>query len=85
MNECDSVARLTSDFDRLSNDMSGFGAAHREKSPDTPESSEKNDSDKCTTIGFDFYVNKLNNMGNAMMSRERNLFSPPFKTREEIK
>ena len=40
--ECDSVARLTSDFDRLSNDVSGFGPAHRD---DNSESDDSRDND----------------------------------------
>ena len=41
--ECDSVARLTSDFDRLSNDVSGFGPAHRGEEEE--ESSDSRDDD----------------------------------------
>ena len=82
--ECDSVARLTSDFDRLSNDVSGFGPAHRENDSESDDSRD-DESEQCKTLGFDFYVNKLNGVGNAMIGRERNLFSPPFKTREEAK
>ena len=45
--------------------------------------------ESCTTTGFDFYINN-NTMGNigtmqdVMINRERNLFSPPFKTRAEM-
>ena len=81
----DEVQRLsTQTFDRLSNDVSGFGPLHRE---DSSESGESDSRDECTTTGFDFYVNKLNNLDNAPMliNRERDLFSPPFKTRAEMK
>ena len=84
---CDSVERMTTEtFDRLSVDHSGFGPNHRDDSDD--DSSDRDDGrESCTTTGFDFYVGKLNNMqtGAALgASRERNLFSPPFKTRDEM-
>ena len=67
--------------------MSGFGPNHREKSDE--DETERNDSDmreSCTTTGFDFYINNnnLGTMQNVMINRERNLFSPPFKTRAEM-
>ena len=51
-------------FDRLSNDMSGFGPNHREAdSIDDSESKRLKDArESCTTTGFDFYVGGLNNM-----------------------
>ena len=62
--------------------MSGFGPLHREASSES-ESDSRDDRESCATTGFDFYVNKLNGMDNAMINRERDLFSPPFKTRAE--
>ena len=56
---------------------------HREDSSEF-ESDSRDDRESCTTTGFDFYVNKLNGMNNAaVINRERDLFSPPFKTRAE--
>ena len=81
----DEVQRLsTQTFDRLSNDVSGFGPMHREKSSES-ESDCRDDRQSCTTTGFDFYVNNMKGLNNAtsMINRERDLFSPPFKTRAE--
>lgn len=68
-------------FDRLSHDVSGFGPNHREESFDEESERIKESRESCTTTGFDFYVRKLNNIQDAMINRERDLFSPPFKTR----
>ena len=91
-------SETTQTFDRLSNDMSGFGPNHRENSDENGSSSGSDaefaiavrdgfDRASCATNGFDFYVNKLNNVQTGATigaHRERNLFSPPFKTREEM-
>lgn len=71
----------TQTFDRLSDDRSGFGPAHRDGSDSSD--SRDNGRESCTTTGFDFYVGKLGTMQNAMINREKELFSPPFKTRAE--
>lgn len=67
-------------FDRLSNDVSGFGPNHREDSDaGLSESARKRiEQESCITTGFDFYVRN-----DVMINRERELFSPPFKTRAE--
>ena len=68
----------------MSNDVSGFGPMHREKSSES-ESDCRDERESCTTTGFDFYVNNMNSLNNAapIINRERDLFSPPFKTRAE--
>lgn len=52
----------TNSFDRLSNDMSGFGPNHREKSEDSESERQKEARESCTTTGFDFYVGGINNL-----------------------
>ena len=61
--DCDEVERATTEtFDRMSNDVSGFGPNHREPSFDSDSRMESNARESCTTTGFDFYVNGAGKM-----------------------
>ena len=65
--------------------MSGFGPNHRDDSDDSETESARirGERESCQTTGFNFYVQKIDGLQNAMINRERELFSPPFKTRAE--
>ena len=95
-NEYDGDGQTTDAFDRLSNDVSGFGKMPGESETDSLDDRSdmeyynnlKSGHDRMATNGFDFYCNKIGDMmQNAMAAqRGRDVFSPPFQqTRKKEK
>ena len=79
----------TNQFERLSNDVSGFGKMPGESETDSLDDRsdmdyynnfKKDGLESMETNGFDFY-NKIGSMMQDAMAvkRERDVFSPPFQ------